>query len=307
MRENNQRHNPFLLAPALALPAILFFGIASFIFSEPIKNTAAYVVSALLVFFLFGLPIALFFGLRGGKWLSARLMPVTGRGIALSFAASLLMIAQSTFLRSMPWNDFDYHTYSLYGVDFEISAESLGTFVLVLLIFALIPSLLEGVFFRGILLYEYRFGGIAFSVLFSSLIYAMTAGSAVSFPLYFLNGITLSVTATVTGNLFCSVLSHVIWILFAVFGEKYLLFLAFESETRAILFFVLAGIWIACAVFFCDASEKILRVRGEKEQAAPITLPKRNRFVVFFDMISAPMLWADFLCFSIFAILHLLL
>ncbi|MBQ3490103.1 MAG: CPBP family intramembrane metalloprotease [Clostridia bacterium] len=305
MRENNQRRNPFLLAPALVLPAVFFFGIVSFIFSEPLGSTAAYILSALFFLFIFGLPIALFFCLRGGKWLSSCLLPVKGRSIALSLGAALLMIAQSTFLRSLAPDFFDYRTYTLYGISFFAEADSFGAFAVLFFALVLIPALTEGILFRGILMYEYRFGGALFSVLVSSFLYAALSMNPIAFPPYFLNGILLSATAFITGNLFCSVFAHVIFLLFAMFGEKYLLFLASETETRMILFFVLAGIGIASVVFICDAAEKILRVRGEQEHQKPIVSPKRKRFIVFWDMISAPLLWADFFCFAVFSILHL--
>ncbi len=308
MQENNQRQNPFILAPALILPILMFLGIAGFIISKPLEKNISYMIAALLFLFVFGLPTVLFFRLRRGKWISSCLAPLSVRSIVLSVSAALLMMAHSTVFRTLTLGDFfDYRIYTIYGMPFWIDADSFGSFIGAFLALALVPALLEGIFFRGILMYEYRYGGVVLSIFISSVLYAMTGADFSSFPLYFMNGIMLSVIVFLTGNLFCSVFAHILYILFAMLGEKYLLFLAAETETRGIMLFLLFGAWVTVAIFFFDAAEKLLRKRGENEQPKPMGLSKRNSFIVFYDILSAPMLWADVFCFFIFAILHLFL
>ena len=308
MQENNQRRNPFLFAPTLLLPIILFPGAASLIFSEPFAKENSYWIAALLFLFIFGLPIALFFCLRGGKWIPFCFLPIRRRCLMLSFGVALMMIAQNALIRSLMTDGFFNHRVNtLYGFSFEIGAESTGEILGVLFVFALLPAFLEGILFRGILMYEYRFGGVILSVAFSSVLYAMTGVSFSGFLLCFLNGIALSATAFITGNVFFSVFAHFLVLAFSLFGEKYLLFLSMETETRSVLFFVLLGIWIVSVLCVCDSAEKILRVRGESEDQRPRVLAKRTGFLVFYDMISAPMLWLDVVLFSAFAILHFFL
>ena len=292
----------------LLLPIILFPGAASLIFSEPFAKENGYWISALLSLFIFGLPIALFFCLRGGKWMPFCFFPIRRRCFLLSFGAALMMIAQNTLLRSLMTDGFFNHRVNtLYGFSFEIGAGSTGEILGALFVFAVLPAFLEGILFRGILMYEYRFGGVVLSVLFSSVLYAMTGVTFSGFLLCFINGIALSATAFITGNVLCSVFAHFLALAFSLFGEKYLLFLSMETETRSVLFFVLLGIWIAAVLCICDSAEKILRARGESDNPMPRVLAKRSGFLVFYDMISAPMLWLDVLIFSVFAILHLFL
>ena len=308
MPVNNQSRNPFLFAPALLLPILLFFGIASLIFSAPFGSTNGWLIAILLFLFAFGLPITLFCCLRGGKWLSASLKPVSWRGIVLSLGMAVMMMVQSVICRSLTMEEiFDHRIYTVYGLSFEISTESTGEMIGAFFAFALIPALLEGVLFRGIFMHEYRFGGVILSILVPSVLCSMTGVTFPAFAMYFLNALTLALTMFITGNFLCSVFVHLLSLVFSLFWEKYFLFLALEIETRAVLFFLLLGVWLTAAVFVFDAAEKIFRKRGEKENEMPRRLSRKTRFVVFFDIISAPMLWADCLVFSIFAILHLFL
>lgn len=308
MQENNQRRNPFLLAPTLMLPILIILGIAGFVVSEPLEKNISYIVALLLFFFAFGLPTFLFFRMRGGKWISSYVEKLSVRSVILCISASLLMMAHSAAYRSLTLGDFfDHRIYTVYGMPFLIDADSIGSLVGTFFILAFVPALLEGIFFRGILMYEYRYGGILLSIFMPSVLYAMTGAEFSSFPLYFMNGVMLSVIVFLTGNLFCSVFAHILYILFSMFGEKYLLFLAAETETRAVMLFLLFGAWLTVAIFFFDAAENLLRKRGESERKKPIGLTKRTRFVVFYDIFSTPMLWADAICFFAVSILHLVL
>lgn len=308
MRENNQRRNPFLLAPTILFPTVLLFGIASFIFSEPFGQANSWWIAALLFVFTFGLPIAMFFYLRGRKWISSCLLPLTGRGFMLSIGAALLMGVQSTWFRSLIIDgSYDHRIYDFYGLSFEIATDSAEKILTAIFAFALLPAILEGVLCRGIFMYEYRFGGVVLSVLMSSALCAVTGVTVPGAILHFLNGIVLSVVVFITGNFIYSVFAYFMVLVYSLFWEKYLLFLALEIETRSLLLFILLGTWITAMVIFCDNAERILRKRGEMENPKPRTLSVKRSFSVFYDMISAPMLWADILIFSVFAVLHLFL
>lgn len=306
MRENNQRQNPFVLAPVLMLPILVFLGIASVIIGKPLEKNISYIIATFLFLFVFIMPIVFYFRLRGGKWLSSCFASISFRSVVFSVSAALLMMAHSVAYRSFTLGDFfDYRIYTIYGVPFSLDVESFGAFIGVFFVGGVVPALLEGVFFRGIFMHEYRFGGVVLSIFMSSALYAMMGMDFISFPLYFLNGIMLSAVVFLTKNLFCSVLTHLIYILFVMLGEKYLLFLAIETETRGVMLFLLFGAWLTIAIFFFDAAEKILRKYGENEQPKPIGLSKRNCFRVCYDILFVPMLWIDIFCFSIISILHL--
>ena len=308
MQENKQRRNPFLFAPVLLMPALLFLGIAGVVFADPFSKNVGVLAAVLIFLLIFGLPICLFFCLRGGNWMAYRFSPVSGRSFLFSLGAAVLLVMQNIIFHSLTVGRFfDYRIYTVYGLSFELDFHSFGAGILAFLAFALLPAVLEGILFRGIFMYEYRFGGVFGSVLISSFLYAMMGMAFSQLPLYFLNGIVLCVTAFVTGNLLCSVFAHLAALTFSLFEEKYFMFLAEEQETQMFMIFTLLGVLLPVAVFFFDNAERILRKRGEREDKKPICVPKGAGARVLFDVVSAPVLWADVLCFSVFSVLHLFL
>ena len=302
MQENNGRRNPFLLAPAIVLGVLVLFGVMSFI---PIgKGTVSYIIAIVSVLLVFGIAIAASVYLRGAGWTARCLVRGKKGSFLLCLSASGMMMVQSVGIRSFLVEDFyDYRIFSLYGMSFESATDSFGAFLLVFLALALLPAVLEGLFFRGFLMHEYRYGGAFLSILASSFLYAMTGMSLANFPIHFINGVLLSSVVFLTGGLSYSVLTHVIYALFALSFEKYIFFIA--EETRILIFLVLVAMGLLFAIGFCGSAERLLRQRGEDEERAPIRLKKGRFFVVLKDICTAPMLWADVFCFLLICILHI--
>ena len=306
MQENKGRQNPFLLAPALVLVLPVVFGILSFITIGGGEGYGVYIVAALAILLVFGLILAMAFLLRGSGWL----VRAFGRGKKGSFllclAASGMMMIQSVGIRSfLTESVYDYRLYSLYGMSFESTARSTTELILLLFAVVLLPVLLEEIFFRGFVMYEYRYGGVFLSVIISSFLYALAGISLADFPVLFLNGVLLSAVAFLTGNLCYSVLAHLLYAVFALSFEKYIFFIA--EETRILIFLVLAALGLLFAVGFCGSAEKILRERGENEERMPVRLKKGKLFVILRDVFAAPMIWADTFVFALICILHIFL
>ena len=304
MQENNERRNPFLLAPSFALALLTVFGGLSFI---PLENgILAYAVAVISVLTVLGGLVFLSLRLGGGRWLGACIRTRANGGFSLCLFAAGVMTLQSAMIRAFLIGElYDYRTYSLYGMTFESATESFGAFLAVFTVLAVIPAFLEEFLFRGFFMYEYRHGGVLLSVLVSSFLYAMTGMSFFEFPIHFLNGILLSAVAFLTGNIFYSVLSHLIYALFVLSFEKYCLFIA--QETPALSFLVLAGLGLFFIICFCGAADKILRCRGENEDHMPIRWKKGKRLLILKDMFSAPVIWADIVCFALIGMLHIFL
>lgn len=304
MQESNEHRNPFLLAPSLMPIVLLFFGVFSFI---PFgKGALTYILASVLMIFVLGGMLALAVYLRGSRWLKVCCKSRSKGGFLLSLAASGMMMIQSALIRAFLIGDlYDYRTYSLYGMSFESATDSFGAFLLVFTALAVVPAFLEGFLFRGFFMYEYRHAGIFLSVLVPSFLYAMTGMSVAQYPVHLLNGILLSSVVFLTGNVFYSILSHLLYALFALTLEKYFLFIA--AETPLLFLLVLAAVGLFFIICFCGLADKILRLRGENEDRVPIRCKKGKLSVVLKDIFSVPMIWADVFGFLLIGVLHIFL
>lgn len=306
MQENKGRQNPFLLAPTLVLAILVIFGILSFIAIGGGEGYGGYIVAVAVILLVFGMTIAMAVFLRGTGWIARCFGSGKSGSFLLCLTASGMMMVQSVGIRSfLTENFYDYRLYSLYGMSFKSTAESNTELLLMIFAVVLLPVLVEEIFFRGFLTYEYRYGGVFLSVVFSSFLYAMTGMSLADFPILFLNGVLLSAVVFLTGNLFYSVLAHLLYAVFALSFEKYIFFIA--EETRILIFLVLVALGLLFAIGFCGSAEKILRQRGENEERMPTRLKKGKLFIILRDIFATPMIWADVFVFVLICILHIFL
>ncbi len=295
-----------MFAPAIVLVILAVFGILGFIPIRFGEGYGKYIFAAVSVLLVFGSAIGLSVFVRGAGWISRCLASPKQGSLLLSISAAGMMMVQSAGIRSfLTENFYDYRTYPFYGLSFESMTDSTGALICMFLVLVLLPVLLEEILFRGCLLHEYRYGGVFLSVIVSSFLYAMTGMSPADFPIHFLNGVLLSAVVFLTGNLFCSVLAHLLYALFVLSIEKYIFFMALE--TRILILLVLLALWLFAVIGFCGSAEKILRQKGENEERMPVRLQKGKFFIVLRDVFSAPIMWADIFCFALVCVLHIFL
>ncbi len=308
LANNNIRKNPFLLAPTLTAFLLIGMGIVGFIPLNALGQTASHILMGLLTVLIFIVPFFFCFALRGNIVGRFGFRPMTRDGWHIAFSASAVLILQNLLFQALFFADsYDYRVYTLYGSVFSAEPKSFASFLLMLIVFVVIPVLAEGVFFRGILLYEYRYTGPLFSILLSSVLCGLMTMSFSSFPLGCLNGLILAVTVFLTGNFLLSLFSHATYLLFAVFAEKYFIFIAREAETSVLFFFVFGLLFLFSLLWFLYSAENRLRERGKAEEDIPQRIPVQKRGLVFYDVFSAPMLWGDLFCYILFSVLHLFL
>ena len=230
MPANSRRKNPFLLAPALVFVLLIFLVLIGFIDFGVKNRLLAYLVTALLTLAVFGIPTGIYVFCRGARAISGlEFRRFSGRQLAVSAAGCAVMIFQSCILRLgiFPSSAGD-STYALYGSSLSVS--SVWELLPAIFSLVLLPAFCEEVFFRGIVAYEYRFGGVAGAALMSSLLFAVIHLDFGLFPICFLNGLLLFLVGFLTGNLVCPILVHALYNLFALFGERYVYCLLYTSD-----------------------------------------------------------------------------
>ena len=308
MLVNNIRRNPFLLAPTLVACVLALMGIVSMLPIKALGQTASHFLIAVIMLLVFGVPCFFFFVWRGNVIGRFGVRPITADGWHLALSASAVLILLNLLFQAVFFADtYDYRVYTLYGSTLSSETKSIGSFLLTLFVFVIIPAVTQGILFRGIMLYEYRHTGPLVSILLSAFLGGLTALSFSSFPIEFLNGLILAAVTFLTGNFLISLLSNVVWLLFAVFAEKYFIFIAREAETSMLFFIVFGLLFLLSLLWFFRSAEYLLRERGQAEEDIPKHMPVRKRGLILYDVFSAPMVWGSVFCFLLFAVLHLFL
>jgi len=305
MPANNTRRNPFLLAPALTFVVLAFLAVLTFARIGVHGGLARYFVMAGLMLLMFGIPSAVFVMLRGGSAVSAvGIRPLNGSQVGISLAVALVLTLQSCLLKFGLFHaDYGSVTYMLYGASFPSSPSSFWEFLLMLAVLVLLPAVCEEWFFRGILAYEYRFGGFLGAALMSSLLFAMSTLDFAQFPAEFLNGMLLSFAVFLTGNLFSAVIARMIYNLFTLFLERFVWGMSEEPDCEVLFWVLIIALYLLSLIILFAAAEKALRRMAEEGHASPVRIPRGKRPLVIYDMLAAPTLWVDALVFVIIALI----
>ncbi len=169
--------------------------------------------------------------------------------------------------------------------------------LLFLLVTAVLPAVLEELFFRGIVVVEYERRGAARAILMSTLFFALLRFDPSNLLAYLFAGALLTLVLYVTNSLFATVILHVLYNLCAALTQHYLNTLYYFTGTVQLFLFVFILILLVSLILFCRASARVYRARDEQGIGDPRrAVPYNVQFYTVLDAISDP---AIILCVGI--------
>ena len=288
-------------APALLIVISALLCGANLIDIEAIsKNTNVYLTIMVLELIILGVPAAFFCILRGGSYgKELRIKMMKTRHITITIWAFLFMTAGGLVLSLV--------MYYLFPEAFIASALSSTagdadtSRIYLLIVFALLPALLEEFLFRGILSAEYSSYGASVAVIMSSLCFALMHFSFVRLPIYFFMGVVLALTAGATRSLMPSILIHAANNTFVLFFETYLYRIAGKHSGGLILLAFLIGvIMFVSAILFFSRAEKLYYGYGVMNRPSPMI---RKRQPGELSLPAQAYLSPTFILFAVFAVI----
>lgn len=169
--------------------------------------------------------------------------------------------------------------------------------LLFLLTTAVLPAVLEELFFRGVVAVEYERRGAVRAILMSTLLFALLRFDLSNLLAYLFAGALLALVLYVTNSLFATVILHVLYALAATLTQHYLNALYYFTGTVQLFLFIFILILLVSLILFCRASARIYRRRDEQGIGDPRrAVPYNVQFYTVLDAISDP---AIILCVGI--------
>lgn len=309
MPASSRRRNPFLLAPMLTAFVLVISAVVGFFSLDAMTGIWPYITAGILTLMAFGCPLAVFFICRGiGTVSRLGLRRAGGRELGLAAAATAVLILQNAILKLGIFRGaYDGVTYELFGSPFSGNVTSVWELLAALVTLVLLPATAEELFFRGAVVYEYRFSGVLGQMLMSSLLFAFMALDFSRFFVSLLEGLLLFTVSFLTGSLFFSIAVHATCNLFALFAEKYLWMMSASTGGRTAFWFLLVSFYLLSLILFFILAEKSLRRCALSADTPDPQVPPEKRPVVIYDILSAPPLMGDILVFVVFAVIALFL
>ena len=297
----NNRKKPFLLAPASAFAVLVLLFVFGFLSGE--GGIGASVTVAVFTLIAFGLPLFAIPRLRDIR--SAELFTIRmpkRKEFLLSIACLFSLIFLTAMTKYVIFGmEYNYREVALYGFTLSFP-KTMGEWIFVAFSAVVIPAVMEELFFRGALFYEYRNAGTSMSVWLSSLMAGMMGLSFESFPIMLVSSLVFAMARFLTGNLAVSMLIHILYGIYTISFEKYMWLMSSSDESR-VLFSLLVGICLGISLgCFFGLAEKLLRKRASAEEDAPICPSLRKRILNALDIFTAAPLWMLLCVYLIIAV-----
>ena len=240
-----------ILAPSgtalVVFLSMLMLSVFNLISTTSLTSSNAWMIPVMLVSIL--IPFFIFRASRGGKKYLPTLHLSVPKKIHLPaiLFATLLIILGSTLLKLLIYSG-KYTAFPLYSVFFANRNGNIWRDIYFILAFCIIPPILEGLIFRGIILKEHDRRGRLTATVFSSLLFSLLGFSAQElFPRFFLGAI-LCMVIYATDSIVITMSIHIAYNIFAVFVEPTLVSLKNVSANFELFAFILAIVTIIVAI-----------------------------------------------------------
>ena len=238
---------------------LVFITYALLLFSKIIDLTYIsleneYYTVVILQLMIFLLPGAIWCKYRGEGYLRGlRMRLPRPSSFLLILSGTLLMISGGLLLsvifgglESLSKNFSLYETFTSKGSNGTVPSN-----IYLIIAYAVIPAICEEFIFRGILCHEYEKGGVVRAVVFSSIFFAMLHFEPRNILTYLFSGAILALVLYASRSLFAAVITHFLYNLFGLFGQRYMNTLYRITGSETFFIFIIAFLFLLSAAFFC--------------------------------------------------------
>lgn len=243
-----KKNGAAVTAPLLIVAVMLLLAISDLLITPKLaENENAYLVTVVIQVIVYILPCALYYQISSTRNLDPMLIrPVKPRHLLFVFFVMLMFISGNLFIKFIMYFITDGSTTgSSSGTAISTDyANYNSTFAFVA--FVLIPSICEELFFRGVILNEYRKFGSFNAVLISALCFAMFHFSTENFIAYFFAGIVFGLVTVVCRSVIPAMVIHLINNILSIYTSDTFIKLMVQE---AGLFFVGFVLFLLFAVF----------------------------------------------------------
>ena len=210
------------------------------------------------------LPAAFFCKLRGVGYLSElNIRFIDPSGALLSVICALIMVMASACMRVLLISfGIGSTALSLYGFFLPDASSDIASGLYSVVVYALLPSLIEEFFFRSVLMREYKRAGALTAVIVPTVLFALTSLSVSGFMTRLLCGLILATLVFVTKSVLAAVIAHFLFAVYELFLQPYILEFASKPDNRIFLFFLLGAVLLLLLVLAFGEAERLFYRRA---------------------------------------------
>lgn len=251
-----------LCSPSGATLTVLFTMILLTIFSiintNLLSSSNALMLPILSISFLG--PFFIFKASHGGKkYLPTAYLSIPKKiHFPIIVFSTLFIILGSSLLKLLIFSG-KYTEFSLYNIFFAYRNQNLWNDLYLLLAFGIIPPILEGLIFRGVIIKEHNRRGHLTATLCSSILFALLSFSTQEFLPRFFLGAMLGIVLYATDSILITISIHIAYNIFAVFIEPIIISIKNVSSNFELFAFALAIITIIIGIILFSHLSRLYR------------------------------------------------
>lgn len=274
------KSTPISVPVLTAVIYILLSLCGQYVSADTVGGDSVFLVIIVIQAIVFAVPCFLYYGLKGGKlnypMLSAKL---SGSAVLYSVGAFFVMILGSLLLQLLFYSGGKGLTFDKGYMDTLFLSEESG--VGLFLAYCLIPAVCEELFFRGIVISEYKKYGTANAVIISTLYFTLVHFSVEGFLIYMFAGFILGVTVAVCRSVYPAMALHLAFNVYALYGNSaFISKTAFNTSALFVGFVLLVLLLLACA-FMLSRLEFIFSAYSKDMDNKPLPEKSLNNIFIY--------------------------
>ena len=231
--------SPAVRVPLLVLAVIILLSVCSFAING-VEDSELYLTVIIAQLIIFLIPAILYYQLRSRKLDSnVYIRPFRSVHIVFTFFSTVVFFSGNMLIKYFSYIIFgETGKYRTYFIDAAFNADDLKS-IGVFLAFCLVPAVCEELFFRGIVLSEYRKFGAFNCVFISALFFAFIHLSFNDFFSYLFSGLVLGFVTVSCRSVFPAILIHFLNNVWSIYGSDTFINLIVQESGAFFLTFIL--------------------------------------------------------------------
>ncbi len=251
-----------------------------FVSAETVGTDSVFLVIIIIQIIVFAVPSFIYYGLRGGKLnypvVSGK---ISANAVLFSVGALGVLFFGNLFIRLIFFNHGTEIGNDKGYMDMLFLAEDnrVGLF----LAYALVPAVCEELFFRGIVLCEYKKYGSINSILISALYFTMVHFTTEGFVIYLFAGFLLGAVTAVTRSVYPAMAIHMLFNTYSLYGNASFIGTTVFNTGPLFVGFVLVILLLVFAVIMLSRLELIYTNYSELYKEEPLPEKSTNHLYIY--------------------------
>lgn len=250
-----------------------------FISVDTVGGSNIFLVIIIIQIIAFALPCFLYLGIKGSgtdhHMLKGRL---SGNILLFSLATFFVLLFGSLLLQLLFYRGGKGLTYDKGYMD-ALFADDGG--VGLFLSYCLVPAVCEELFFRGIVIGEYKRYGSLNAILISTLYFTLTHFTTSGFVIYMFAGLVLGFTAVVCRSVYPSMVLHICFNMYALYGNSAFVSRASYNTSTFFVGFVLFVVLLMMLALMFSRMEALFKAYSAEGIDRPMPEKSINHLYIY--------------------------